>query len=289
VIVTHRWGDKIFDVLINNPVNPGELGPEETYTTVFEPGQVATGDIDLDGDIDIAVGGESAVAWHAQAPGLDFSARNNLGLGSNTVALIDFDQNGLLDIATHDDTVDSNVLVYTQPTNLPGTFNSPIEIPTDIAITTLAAGDLNEDNRPDIAAARFPDNWYRVLQTSMQPLTFVLRQPRLEAQTSFSVAPIITDLDGDQKEDVVIPDDGRVTVFLQGNVPGEYSSTDTYTLPPTSLFSSNRLEGLAVADLNGDLLPDIAVSNDEVLVLFQRPGAPGTFRPAVLILGTEPL
>lgn len=43
-----------------------------------------------------------------------------------------------------------------------------------------------------------------------------------------------------------------------------------------------------MVDLNGDVLPDIAVSNGEVFVLFQRQGAPGSFDEPVLVAGWEP-
>jgi len=295
VIVTGRWSSKTFEILLHNGEYPGQLQPTEAYTTVSEPHQIGVGDIDLDGLPDIAIAGETTVSWHRQSSNTDFSTRNDIGIGHSSVALIDFDKDGLLDVATHDSGPDSNILIYKQSPGLPGVFSLWQSIGTDLSLWTIGAGDLNNDDQPDIAAAgfyatsslKFHDVWYRVSQTSQNPLSFDVQQPKLWASNSLNMSPLITDLDGDQKEDVVIVGD-NVAVFLQGDVDGDFSAKQVYTLPDNEVGSSSGVVAVAVADLNGDLLPDLAVSNGEVLILFQQPGAPGTFGPAVRIAGWQP-
>jgi len=43
------------------------------------------------------------------------------------------------------------------------------------------------------------------------------------------------------------------------------------------------LPGVAIADLNGDNLLDIALADEGVRILFQIPGHPGTFRSPILV------
>ena len=49
-----------------------------------------------------------------------------------------------------------------------------------------------------------------------------------------------------------------------------------------------QILAVSIADLNNDVLPDIAASGDEVFVLFQKQGNPGRFHDPVRIQGTKP-
>ena len=296
VIATNRWNSATFQTLLNDPLNVGQLGDVDAFATISEPHQIGVGDIDLDGRVDVAIAGGSTVAWHRQASDGSFNERDVIGAGKYAVALMDFDADGLLDVATCSDVVDDDVLIYRQSLNVPGSFSLAQSIRTEAAIWMLGAGDLNEDGRPDIAAVgfytddfRIHDVWYRVFQRSQAPLGFDVQLPRLEASNNLTAAPVIADLDGDQKEDVVIGGrEGEVTVFLQDAAPGEFSRKQVYQLPPGEVVHTREVDAVAVADLDGDVLPDIAVSNGEVFILFQQQGAPGTFEQPVLVAGWEP-
>jgi len=286
-IVTHRWSSKTFEVLLHDPEHPGTLQSPASFTTVSRPHQIGVGDIDRDGYPDIAIAGEDKITWHRQSGDGNFDNRSNIGPGTHSLALIDFDFDGLLEVATHDGTPDGDVLIYKQEQHLPGNFALWQSIHLGTTMWTVGAGDLNEDGKPDIATAGLTDNWFRIVQTESNPLTFKRQLPRYHAETYLYVSPLIVDLNGDGKEDVVVSS-ANVSIFLQEDIAGEFGPKTVYKLPPGEVFITRGIVAIAIADLNGDLLPDIALSNGEVFVMFQQPGAPGVFNDPVRISRWQP-
>jgi len=294
-IVAHRWSGTTIDVLLNDAANPGMLLAENTYTTVSRPNQISAGDIDRDGDIDILIGGEQRAAWHPQSGNGTFNTRNTVSATEHTAVLADFNDDGWLDVATQNGEPDAIVQVHTQSAVMPGQFLLATSIPTDISVWMLGAGDLNNDGQPDLAISGFFFNsslnlvntWYRALRTSTQPLNFNLRQPSLNmSSNNFNVAPLVTDLDNDMRNDVVFAGANVITVFLQGSVAAEYTRIRRYTIPESRSTGSGATTAVTVADLNNDTLPDIAsVTHGEVWVLFQDQSNPGDFMAPQLIAG----
>jgi hypothetical protein len=295
VIVTNRFESDRLQVFGNAWQTTGELGSAVAYPTVFEPHRIGVGDVNLDGRIDLVIAGSENVVWHPRQPTGGYDQRNTIGDAFSTLALADFDADGVLEVATSVSDPKDSVLVYDQEPGNPGVFNLLQTVLTNSTSWTMNAGDLNEDGWPDIVAAGIEadnqfdleDVWYRVLQSSQAPLAFAVRLPRLKASNNLTAAPIVADLNGDQREDVVFGG-GEITVFLQTATPGEFGQPTVYRLPPGQLFTKRGIDGLAVADLNGDVLPDIATSNGEVFALFQNPGSPGTFGDPVLVSTFEP-
>jgi hypothetical protein len=293
-----------FEVLLHDPMDIGQLSAPNTFTTVTRPIEIATGDIDRDGFVDIAIAGENSVAWHRQQANGSFGNQQVIGQGDTTLALDDLNADGLLDVVTQVDPggTNSDVLIYVQPSGMTGVFNPPQSVRVDGALWMLATGDLNSDGRVDIGAAGFDivgadfeifGIWYPVLQTSPNPLSFTV-QPHLESpRDSMSKVIAIGDLNGDGRSDVVIGinrlgDASSVEVFLQTNTAGVFRSDAEYPLPDDQAVVAPSLFAVVIADLNGDLLPDIAVTTGELFVLFQETGSPGNFGAAVRIAGMLP-
>jgi hypothetical protein len=290
VIVSHRYSAKSIDVLLHDSVNLAQLGAAMSYTTVSRPNQIATGDIDLDGLVDIVVAGEASVAWHPQRASGSFTDREVIGAGVNTVAVADLDADGVLDVVSQDGTPDGIVLIYLQRQSMTGAFKPALSVLTDHSLWTLTVGELDGDGRPDIAAAGFGAEdfssffgaWLPILQTSSNPPTFTLRQG-FKTPPSSPYAIEIGDLNNDGRPDVVIGNSSVVEVYLRDNVPLLFRIDKNYALP----INSNIL-AVSIADLNNDLLPDIAASGDKVFVLFQKSGSPGRFGQPVQIQGRKP-
>jgi hypothetical protein len=128
-----------------------------------------------------------------------------------------------------------------------------------------------------------------VLQTSTSPPTFAV-QPRYGTASDFTANVIaIGDLNGDRRPDVVVGNSSsNVEVFMQTSVPGTYRPGVAYVLPTRPTIGSGSVNAVSIADLNGDTLPDIAASNDDIFVLFQDQGSPGRFESPVRIAGSVP-
>ena len=70
---------------------------------------------------------------------------------------------------------------------------------------------------------------------------------------------------------------GSVSVLFQD--PGRPGTFQTAVNRPGT---SQPLD-VAIADLNGDSFPDIALADDGVRILFQIPGLPGNFQFPILV------
>ena len=134
---------------------------------------------------------------------------------------------------------------YFQPTSIQ---------PEGIEYRQAASGDLNGDGKIDLVALRF------AFANDPTPMWVVrindgngnfLTQSFLNA--SGSAPPTIADADGDGRADIIVPSTYAVTVFW-GDGTGFFgaASTDVSGLVAAS--------SVAVGDLNGDNVPDLAVS-----------------------------
>ncbi len=96
----------------------------------------------------------------------------------------------------------------------------------------------------------------------------------------------IADLNGDGRDDVVTGagtgnTPQSVQVYLQSG-SGTFGPVTGYILPDSGInIPTLEVYAVSAMDLNGDLLPDLAVGSDELFVLFQNPGAPGTFNSPI--------
>ncbi|PYM33848.1 MAG: hypothetical protein DME15_10030 [Candidatus Rokuibacteriota bacterium] len=143
---------------------------------------------------------------------------------------------------------------------------------------SVAAGDLNGDNKLDLVVANSHEGTLSVLLGNGDG-TF---QPARSFEAGLGGGPvwvIVVDINGDGKQDVVVADANYYSVrVLLGNGDG--------TLQPSMNFPSggNFPESIAVGDFNGDGKLDVAVahfySNNVTLLLGN---GDGTFQPAQVV------
>lgn len=87
--------------------------------------------------------------------------------------------------------------------------------------------------------------------------------------------PRLADVDLDGDLDLLLPTGGDV-VRLDGSPSGDFVQGDNLTVEDP--FSSVSAKDVGFADVNGDTLPDVVVTGENLLrVYFQTPGSPGTF------------
>jgi hypothetical protein len=174
----------------------------------------------------------------------------------------DFNGDGKMDIgvATAGNVADVYVLLG----NGTGTFGAPIATVTPYYPITLAAADLNKDGKADLLVTTTAtgctnnDRGYAFLKGNGDG-TFTPGAINCLPYQAPEI-PVVADLNGDGKLDVVIPYYGNLAgvpsgpVVLQGKGDGTFTVLENY-------YSGTAVMGAVVADFNGDGMPDVALVN----------------------------
>lgn len=220
-----------------------------------------------------------------------FSSAVQYSVGRDTYAVAtgDIDGDGLTDLVAANSS-DDNISVLLQDQAMPGNFLAPNNYVTGNYPNDLAIGDLDGDALMDIAVAdnAVADNGLSILYQDPASIGNFLPRTSLGVGSG-SVA--IGDLDGDLLADLVAtsgeiflrPFWGAVVVLLQ-----DPAAVGTF-LPAVKYTAGDQPNHVAIGDLDGDTLPDLAVSNSGepdgggyrgVSVLLQDPSTPGHFLSA---------
>jgi hypothetical protein len=174
----------------------------------------------------------------------------------------DFNGDGKMDIGV---ATDGNVTdVYVLLGNGDGTFGTPIATVTPYYPITLAAADFNKDGKADLLVTTTAngctnnDRGYAFLMGNGDGSFTPGAINCLPYQAP--EIPVVADLNGDGKLDVVIPYYGNLAgvatgpVVLQGKGDGTFTVLENY-------YSGSAVMGAVVADFNGDGMPDVALVN----------------------------
>ncbi len=271
-------------VLLGN--GDGTFQPAVTYSTgAYNANSVAVRDVNGDGIPDVVVGNQCATPDTYGCQNEPGAVSVLLGNGDGTfqpavlygsagycgysVALGDLRGDGKVDIAMANayqvDSYDGSVSVLLG--NGDGTFQPAVLYAEAGAVgTSVAIRDMNGDGIPDLIGANFSHN-----QSADGAVGLMLGngdgtfQPDVlydsGGQGAYSVA--LADLRGDGILDVVVANrvpGGAVDVLL-GNGDGTFQSAVTYLAKGWGPDSPLGLEvdSLAIADVNGDGIPDLVV------------------------------
>lgn len=246
-------GAATVSVLLNTTSGTGApptFGPKTDFPTQPGTQSVAVGDLNLDGQCDIAVAGGTLSVLLGDGTGT-FGPRTEFTTGTfpYSVALGDLDNDGRLDAATANFGRNS---VSVLPGNGSGGFGPRTDYPTGAGPNMITIGDANGDGRPDLVTANYTAHSVSVLD-SQGGGTFGAKADHATGSNPGSVA--LGDLNGDGLVDLVATNGGSNTVsLLLGNGTGLLRARVDFSTGPGPT-------GVAAGDLTGDGRPDLVTSN----------------------------
>ncbi len=280
-------------VLIQTAPGSGQYQNAMSVSVGGQPNDVTLADVNGDGKQDIIVADNAAsgrVVILLQDPSNPAHFQSPIALattnGAAGVTVGDVNGDGKPDIvAATSDTNGNNgrIVVFYQDPATPGTFLAASTFPGGAQPFAVRIADLNGDGLADLAVA---DLGPGTDGTGASGATVLLQDP---ANHGSFLAPVtyaaqsgtihisVADIDGDGKLDLVTANlgpspTGSVSILLQDPArPGVF-------LAPLSYAGFGQPLAVAVADLNNDGRPDIAVADgDTATVMLQSTTVPGTF------------
>jgi uncharacterized protein (TIGR03437 family) len=259
--VTANSASNNITVLLSNGSGGFGAALGSPFAVGSNPQAVATGDFNGDGNADLVTANSgSGNVTILLGNGLGhFSAAQGspLAVGAMPVfvAVGDFNGDGKADIVTAnagDNTI--TVLLGNGAGGFTEALGSPIAVGTDPQ--ALAIGDLNRDGNPDIVVVNSGDNSVTVLLGNGAG-GFTATPGGAVTVGSSPVSVALGELDGNGKLDIFVANSGDNTVTaLLGD------GTGGFTTAPASPFTAGLKPcSVAVADFNGDGIPDLATAN----------------------------
>jgi len=280
-------GDGRNDIVVGNHASnieiflqqaDGTLAPSVVYPTPMSS-IIRVGDVNNDGRADV-VGldwSSNNVAVFLQNAGGTLDAPTMYSAphgGWNDLDLGDVNGDGLTDIVVMSgQTWLPNLVVLTQAAT--GGFNPPVSYTAvaDQLTQGVAIGDVNGDGRNDVVVT-YGGNWPQ----SKIAVLYQNAAGGLDPAVSFESLDVpetvkIADVNGDGRKDIVVLHGGwfEAGVYLQ-NPDGTLRAEEHYFIPYASHYGK---QGLAIADIDSDGKPDIAIAdyNSGLVVLFHASSA----------------
>lgn len=241
------------------------------------PRSITTGDFNRDGKIDVATANfntNNVAIFLGNGQG-NFSIATNFPLGEKAVGPIfitslDFNRDGILDLATSDFSSASVSLLFGDGL---GNFTSvaKIDITNGVGPRAIVSEDFNRDGNIDLALVNFnSDNISILLGNGTGGISLQTQIPLSEKASPFSI--VAGDFNQDGSLDLATANGNNTISTLFGDPSG------MFTAPiDISLASGSTPQSLQVADFNQDGKLDLATANSGSVSILLG-GGDGSFR-----------
>jgi len=291
-LVIANFGDGTASVFMHDSANPGKFLAATRVAVGGAPNEVVIGDLNGDGKPDLALAdlsnnGNAVIVLQDPANPGHFLAPTNLSVGNPTagIAIGDLNGDGKPDIVAASSDVNGNngrISIFFQDPAHPGAFLARVDFPAGAQPQSVKIADVNGDGLPDLIVANLgpgtdgtgSSGVSVLLQDPAHPGTFLA--PVTYATQAGAVSVAVGDLNGDHKPDIVVANlgpspTGSISVLLQNPTqPGIFQTAVSYA-------GFGQPLSVAIGDLNGDGLPDIAVADGDGAAALLQTTTPGTF------------
>ncbi len=239
------------------------------FTTGTTPSSVAIGDLDGDGQADLAVTGENTAfvsvfkntSTGAGVISYDTKADFAAGVRPISVAIGDLDGDGRVDLAVANST-SNNVSVLRNNSTATGviSYDTKADFDTGDNPQSVAIGDLDGDGRADLAVANSTSNNVSVFRNTSTGVGVISYDTKVDFDTGENPSLVaIGDLNGDGRVDLAVANrtSNNVSVLRNNSTGVGAISYDTKVDFVAGTFPSS----VAIGDLDGDGKVDLAVAN----------------------------
>jgi gliding motility-associated-like protein len=272
----------------NGVINSSTFASKVDITTGASSRLISIVDFDGDGKLDVAVPSYNAnmvsILRNTSTPGtISFAAKvdfNLPGQGFNS-AVADFNMDGKPDLVVT--TIFANKITVFPNTSTIGaiSFGTSFDFTTGATVTSVDAGDINFDGKPEILVANAGSNTISVYRNvhSTGSLISTSFAAKFDIAVTSPVAVKTVDFDGDGKLDIGVTNGTGphyFSVFRNLYTTGALNASSFAT--KVDVVTGAGPQFFSTGDLNGDGKVDIVTPNSQAdnLSLIRNKSVPGT-------------